>query len=184
MSTNWGWVGSLLTVGTNVKIRGLTSASPEETYETCNKLDFHSCQRFILTLFSIHHDIYLIYVDKLPIVLWLCVWLPKKTAIKIVTLHEIHFFFMIPFIRKCVQSQENPVVADDNTAAVWQVQWIIPQFLYAMHTPSFSWGGGSPNLYPSPTLETSPLYTVQNSANYHKILHILINLFSKYSSCG
>lgn len=40
MSPNWEWVGSLLTVGTNVKIRGLASESPGETYETCNKLDF------------------------------------------------------------------------------------------------------------------------------------------------
>lgn len=81
VSANLEWVGSLLTVGTNVKIRGLASESTEETYETCNKLDLQSCQRFILTLFSIPHDIYLSYFDKLPIILWSCVWLPKKTQL-------------------------------------------------------------------------------------------------------
>lgn len=33
VSPNWEWVGSLLTVGTNVKIRGLASESPEETFQ-------------------------------------------------------------------------------------------------------------------------------------------------------
>lgn len=59
VSPNWEWVGSLLTVGTNVKIRGLASESPEETYETCNKLDFQSYQRFMLTLLSIYYGIFL-----------------------------------------------------------------------------------------------------------------------------
>ena len=67
VSPNWEWVGSLLTVGTNVKIRGLASESPEETYETCNKLDFQSYQRFILTLLSIYYCIFLF--NKMPIVL-------------------------------------------------------------------------------------------------------------------
>lgn len=95
VSANLEWVGSLLTVGTKVKIRGLASESPEETYETCNKLDLQSCQSFILTLFSIPHDIYLSYFDKLPIVLWSCVWLPKKNpAIKTVTVDQIPPFFL------------------------------------------------------------------------------------------
>lgn len=58
------WVGSLLTVGTNVKIRGLASESPGETYEICKKLDFQPCQGFLALFFVFH--IYLIRFDKLP----------------------------------------------------------------------------------------------------------------------
>lgn len=82
VSPNWEWVGSLLTVGTNVKIRGLASESPEETYETRNKLDFQSCQRFILTLFSTYYGIYLAYFDKLPTVLWSCDGCQREQLLK------------------------------------------------------------------------------------------------------
>lgn len=59
------WVGSLLTVGTNVKIRGLASVSPGETYEICKKLDFQPCQGFLALFFMFH--IYLIHFEIYPL---------------------------------------------------------------------------------------------------------------------
>lgn len=112
-SANWEWVGSLLTVGTNVKIRGLASESPEETYETCNKLDFQSYWKCILTFFSTNHDIYLTYFDKLPIALWWCVWLPMTAAIKIVIVYQTLFLWYHLSV-KAIQPQKDPVVRDSN----------------------------------------------------------------------
>ena len=120
VSPNWEWVGSLLTVGTNVKIRGLASESPEETYETRNKLDFQSYQRFILTLFCIYY-IYLIYFDKLPIVLWSCVWLSKRTSIKIFIVYSILFLWKY-LSEKEIQPKEDPTVGHGNRRAGWQVE--------------------------------------------------------------
>lgn len=118
VSPNWEWVGSLLTVGTNVKIRGLASESPEETYETCNKLDFQSYQRFILTLLSTYYGIFL-YFNKLPIVMWSCVWLSKRTAIKEFIVYLILFLWKYLSVNE-IKPQEDLTVGHGNRRVGWQ----------------------------------------------------------------